>query len=143
MNRSRNPKRVTRAQWQIDAHGYWRSSGNRLISKEELKEFPVDSLQQVYREYSRGSVYNYGDHVKLAEDLDKDGKLPATFMVVARDRGTSWKCGPTSTGCEPLTLRRAADVPRCTYARYSWISWKESSTDTATRAIRSMIHSVV
>lgn len=73
----------TRAQWQIDAHGYWRSSGDRLISKEELKDFPVDSLQQVYREYSRGSVYNYEDHVKLAEDLDKDGKLPATFMVVA------------------------------------------------------------
>ena len=22
----------TRAQWQIDAHGYWRSSGDRLIS---------------------------------------------------------------------------------------------------------------
>ncbi|MFQ8776871.1 MAG: hypothetical protein ACLR78_04840 [Roseburia sp.] len=38
----------------------------------------MDSLQQVYREYSRGSVYNYEDHVKLAEDLDKDGKLPAT-----------------------------------------------------------------
>lgn len=73
----------TRAQWQIDAHGYWRSSGDRLISKEELKDFPVDSLQQVYREYSRGSVYNYKDHVRLAEDLDKDGKLPATFMVVA------------------------------------------------------------
>jgi DNA modification methylase len=73
----------TRAQWQIDAHGYWRSSGDRLVSKEELKDFPVDSLQQVYREYSRGSVYNYEDHVKLAEDLDKDGKLPATFMVVA------------------------------------------------------------
>ena len=73
----------TRAQWQIDAHGYWRSSGNRLVSKEELKDFPVDSLQQVYREYSRGNVYNYEEHVKLAEDLDKDGKLPATFMVVA------------------------------------------------------------
>ena len=73
----------TRAQWQIDAHGYWRSSGDRLISKEELKDFPVDSLQTVYREYSRGNVYNYEDHVKLAKDLDKDGKLPATFMVVA------------------------------------------------------------
>ena len=73
----------TRAQWQIDAHGYWRSSGDRLISKEELKDFPIDSLQTVYREYSRGNVYNYEDHVKLAEDLDKDGKLPATFMVVA------------------------------------------------------------
>ena len=73
----------TRAQWQIDAHGYWRSSGDRLISKEELKDFPVDSLQAVYREYSRGNVYNYEDHVKIAEDLDEDGKLPATFMVVA------------------------------------------------------------
>lgn len=73
----------TRAQWQIDAHGYWRSSGDRLVSKEELKEFPVDNLQRVYREYSRGSVYNYEDHVKLAEELDRDGKLPATFMVVA------------------------------------------------------------
>lgn len=80
---SKSKEEYTRAQWQIDAHGYWRSSGDRLVSKEELKEFPVDSLQQVYREYSRGSVYNYGDHVKLAEDLDKDGKLPATFMVVA------------------------------------------------------------
>lgn len=80
---SKSKEDYTRAQWQIDAHGYWRSSGDRLVSKEELKEFPVDSLQQVYREYSRGSVYNYEDHVKLAEDLDKDGKLPATFMVVA------------------------------------------------------------
>lgn len=73
----------TRAQWQIDAHGYWRSSGNRLVSKNELKDFPVDSLQQVYREYSRDNVYNYEEHVRLAEELDKDNKLPATFMVVA------------------------------------------------------------
>ena len=80
---SKSKEEYTRAQWQIDAHGYWRSSGDRLISKEELKDFPVDSLQTVYREYSRGNVYNYEDHVKLAEDLDKDGKLPATFMVVA------------------------------------------------------------
>ena len=79
----KSKEEYTRAQWQIDAHGYWRSSGDRLVSKEELKEFPVDNLQQVYREYSRGSVYNYEDHVKLAEDLDRDGKLPATFMVVA------------------------------------------------------------
>lgn len=80
---SKSKEEYTRAQWQIDAHGYWRSSGDRLISKEELKDFPVDSLQTVYREYSCGNVYNYEDHVKLAEDLDKDGKLPATFMVVA------------------------------------------------------------
>ena len=73
----------TRAQRQIDAHGYWRSSGDRLISKDELKEFSVDDLQRVYREYSRSNVYSYEEHVKLAEELDKNDKLPATFMVVA------------------------------------------------------------
>lgn len=80
---SKSKDEYTRAQWQIDAHGYWRSSGDRLISKEELKDFPVDKLQQAYRKYSRENIYNYDEHVKLAEDLDKDGKLPATFMVVA------------------------------------------------------------
>ena len=73
----------TRAQWQIDAHGYWRSSGNRLVSKEELPGIPINRLQAVYREYSRGTVYDYEEHVKLAKKLDADGHLPATFMVVA------------------------------------------------------------
>lgn len=80
---SKSKEQYTRAQWQIDAHGYWRSSGDRLVSKEELKEIPVSNLQSVYRKYSRESVYNYEEHLKLAEELDKDGKLPATFMVVA------------------------------------------------------------
>lgn len=73
----------TRAQWQIDAHAYWRSSGDRLISKEELKNISVDNLQAVYRKYSRGNIYNYHEHVELAKKLDKEGKLPAVFMVVA------------------------------------------------------------
>lgn len=79
----KSKEEYTRAQWQIDAHGYWRSSGDRLVSKEELKEISVANLQAVYRKYSRESVYSYKEHVKLAEALDKDGKLPATFMVVA------------------------------------------------------------
>lgn len=73
----------TRAQWQIDAHGYWRSSGNRLIAKEELQGVSVDNLQRIYSEYSREHVYSYEEHVQLAKELDKEGKLPATFMVVA------------------------------------------------------------
>lgn len=79
---SKSKEEYTRAQWQIDAHGYWRSSGDRLISKDELKEISVDNLQKAYRKYSRESVYNYEEHVKLAKELDKDGRLPATFMVV-------------------------------------------------------------
>lgn len=79
----KSKEEYTRAQWQIDAHGYWRSSGDRLVAKEELEQVSVDSLQAVYRKYSRENVYDYAEHVKLAKKLDKDGKLPATFMVVA------------------------------------------------------------
>lgn len=79
----KDKKDYTRGQWQIDAHGYWRSSGNRLISKEELEAIPVKDLQKVYRQFSRSHIYNYEEHVKLANELDKNGKLPASFMVVA------------------------------------------------------------
>lgn len=80
---AKSKEEYTRAQWQIDAHGYWRSSGDRLVSKEELGQISVDNLQAVYRKFSRQQVYNYNDHVELAKKLDENGKLPATFMVVA------------------------------------------------------------
>lgn len=79
----KSKEEYTRAQWQIDAHGYWRSSGDRLVSKDELESFPVNKLQAMYRSYSRDHVYSYDEHVALAKKLDADGKLPATFMVVA------------------------------------------------------------
>ena len=80
---TKSKEEYTRAQWQIDAHGYWRSSGDRLISKKELESISVDNLQSVYRKYSRENVYSYEEHVALARKLDEGGKLPATFMVVA------------------------------------------------------------
>ena len=73
----------TRAQWQIDAHGFWRSSGDRLVSKNELMRADTGKLKALYRRYSRDTVYNYEEHVALAKALDEEGKLPATFMVVA------------------------------------------------------------
>lgn len=72
-----------RSRWQIDAHGFWRSSGDRLAMLEELRDTPVSSLQARYREYSRNMVYDYHEHIELAEDLEEDGKLPSGFMVVA------------------------------------------------------------
>lgn len=80
---AKSKEEYTRAQWQIDAHGFWRSSGNRLMSKEEIMKTPVDRLQTLYREYSRDSVYSYEEHVEIAKKLDADGHLPAIFMVVA------------------------------------------------------------
>lgn len=80
---TKSKEEYTRAQWQIDAHAFWRSSGNRLLSKEELASIQVNNLQAVYRKYSRSTVYDYHEHVELAKKLDRDGKLPASFMVVA------------------------------------------------------------
>lgn len=80
---TKSKEEYTRAQWQIDAHGYWRSSGDRLVGKEELEHISVDNLQAAYRKYSRNHVYSYEEHVELAKKLDENGKLPATFMVVA------------------------------------------------------------
>lgn len=80
---SKTKEDYTRAQWQIDAHGYWRSSGDRLLTKQELEAMPVDRMQAAYRKFSRDTVYSYADHVALAKKLDADGHLPATFMVVA------------------------------------------------------------
>jgi DNA modification methylase len=53
------------------------------MTKEELAAVPVNKLQATYRRFSRNSVYSYEEHVELAKMLDCDGKLPATFMVVA------------------------------------------------------------
>ncbi len=80
---SKSKEDYTRAQWQIDAHGFWRSSGDRFLSKNELEAMPIGKLQAAYRQYSRGHIYNYDAHVQLAKQLDDDNRLPATFMVVA------------------------------------------------------------
>lgn len=80
---SREKTDYTRAQWQIDAHAFWRSSGDRPVSAKELSGLPVDKLQAAYRKFSRENIYSYDDHVSLAKQLDEDGKLPATFMVCA------------------------------------------------------------
>lgn len=79
----KSKKEYTRAQWQVDAHAFWKSSGNRLLTHEELKKIPVDKLQARYREYSRQTIYNYDKHIELSKHLDEKGKLPASFMVVA------------------------------------------------------------
>jgi len=82
----------TRGQWQIDAHAFWRSSGDRYVNKDELASIPVTDLQKVYRDYSRETVYSYEEHVALANRLNDEGKLPAIFMVCAPGswNGTVW-----------------------------------------------------
>ncbi len=80
---AKSKQEYSRGRWQIDAHAYWRSSGDRLVTKDEVRRAPVDRLQKIYSAYSKTHVYNYDEHIALAEELDKDDRLPATFMVIA------------------------------------------------------------
>jgi hypothetical protein len=74
--------RYTRSRWQIDAHGFTRSSGNRLLAPEELRDLPHDAIFQIYRDWSLNRVYDFEHHVKIGEALEADGRLPVTFMLL-------------------------------------------------------------
>jgi len=73
----------TRGRWQVDAHAFWRSSGNRLVTAEELAGMGPDILAKVFTDYSLQNVYDYETHVRIGEELEARGALPATFMSLA------------------------------------------------------------
>ncbi len=73
----------SRARWQVDAHAFWRSSGNRLLSAEEMAGFGPDRLAKMFTEFSLSGVYDYEFHVRIGEELDARGALPSTFMALA------------------------------------------------------------
>lgn len=70
------------ARWQIDAHASWKSSGNSLLSYEDIKGAGIDKIRHLFRNYEREHIYNYKEHVSFAEELEAYGKLPKTFMAV-------------------------------------------------------------
>lgn len=73
----------TRARWQIDAHAFWRSSGQRTLSTEELAALKPEDMSRLFTEQTLREVYDYESHVKLGEELEGRGSLPATFMSLA------------------------------------------------------------
>ncbi len=73
----------TRARWQVDAHAFWRSSGNRLLSTDELAAMGPDRLAKAFTDHTLDSVYDHEQHVQVAAALDERGALPSTFMAVA------------------------------------------------------------
>lgn len=77
------PDAYSRARWQIDAHAFWRSSGDRLLTPEELIALPVEHRSRLFTEQTLRSVYDYESHVRIGELLDGKGALPATFMSLA------------------------------------------------------------
>ncbi|MEG1246506.1 DNA methyltransferase [Gordonibacter sp.] len=73
----------TRARWQVDAHAFWRSSGMRSATPEELSALPVGEVGKAFKALTRDSVYDYESHVRIGEELDGTGHLPSSFMALA------------------------------------------------------------
>ena len=69
--------------WQVDAHAFWRSSGNGLLSAEDMAALGPGKLAKIFTDYSLANIYDYEFHVKIGEELLAKGALPSTFMSLA------------------------------------------------------------
>lgn len=70
------------SQWQLDAHAFWRSSGNRNLDPDELAMLSMSDRMRRFREYSRSHVYDYDRHVALSYALEQRDAISKEFMTV-------------------------------------------------------------
>jgi DNA modification methylase len=68
--------------WQVDAHGFWRSDGNRHLGPDDLAGLTHPEMFRLFRDHNLANVYDYEDHVTLGEHLRDAGKLPVDFMLL-------------------------------------------------------------
>lgn len=78
----KNELGYSRARWQIDAHGYMRSNGDRTLTPEELEGLDADQVYKVWKSYNLQEVYDFEHHVRIGEALEMRGRLPPTFMLL-------------------------------------------------------------
>lgn len=72
----------SRSRWQIDAHGFMRSDGNRLLEPHDFDGLTHAQIFQLFRKHSLQDVYDFERHVRLGEELEAKGILPVTFMLL-------------------------------------------------------------
>lgn len=72
----------SRGRWQLDAHGYHRSSGNRLLTPDELRGLDASVIYKLWKAFSLGAVYDFEHHVYVAEGLEEASGLPSDFMLL-------------------------------------------------------------
>jgi len=78
----KSKNKYTRARWQVDAHGFSRSSGDRHIKPEDLNGLTHAQIFRFFRDHSLHNVYDFEEHVKLGEALEAKEILPVTFMLL-------------------------------------------------------------
>ena len=94
----------SRARWQLDAHGFTRSSGERLLTPEEMEKLPHDVIFKLFRQFSLEQVYDFEHHVAIGEGLEQRGRLPSDFMLL---QPQSWRDDVWTDITRMLTLNGA------------------------------------
>lgn len=79
----KDKKEYTRSRWQIDAHAFWKSSGDRFLHSTDLRGYEMKTIQNTFKKYSLENIYDYETHLKIGENLDVQGRLPSTFMMLS------------------------------------------------------------
>lgn len=74
--------RYTRSRWQVDAHAFVRSNGDRPISVDEIADLPHERIFKLFRDHGLSHVYDFEEHVQLGEALEAKGRLPTGFMLL-------------------------------------------------------------
>lgn len=72
----------TKARWQLDAHSYQRSSGDRFLTTDELRKFDVKKIVSAWKKYNKSEIYSFIEHLRVCEELDEMEKLSSTFMTL-------------------------------------------------------------
>jgi hypothetical protein len=72
----------SRARWQIDAHAFWRSDGERLTTAGDVTEASPAEVKSVFERYSAQNPYDYEEHVRIGEALDGRGALSSAYMML-------------------------------------------------------------
>lgn len=72
----------TKAKWQLDAHAYYRSNGNRFLTLEELKGMDMKQICAAWKKHNENDIYDFIEHLRICEELDEQEKLSSTFMTL-------------------------------------------------------------
>jgi DNA modification methylase len=78
----KSKEQYTRGRWQLDAHSFWRSSGDRLLTPEEYSGLEPKRVYKQWQLENQEEPYNYERHVAICEALDNSDRLSASFMTM-------------------------------------------------------------
>jgi DNA modification methylase len=87
---SKSKKEYGRGRWQIDARAKWNSSGNRFMTREEMYQTGIDKINRYFSDFFSDKVYSFEKHTEVAAELEKMGKLPATFETLKIPARSKW-----------------------------------------------------